>query len=217
MTVRHTRESVDPFVPWTVFLASVGAFLAALGAFGEASHWKPEWSNWVDFIIGCAFLGQAVKSAIRWRFGKHRDLRQMLVTLAASRRGGTWINRDEHLAFQASREGLFPARALAVIRIDEDSVHEIDADSPVRAAIIYEQFICFPFTHGVVRSDEAALVTVDEQGNIGGGKLPGTPGTIRSMWRTLRMPTGMGTTRARPDEVQELIAQFVAADRIGDA
>lgn len=216
MTPGQSRRPLDPLIPWVVFLTATGTLYAVLAIFGEAHHWRPEYGNYLNIIFAGSILGIAARTVIGWRFGRNRDLRRALVALLAERRGGAWLNRDEHLVFGASRQGWFPARALSVIRLDEDVQQELDSDEAVRTAVAFEQFVVFPFTRGVVRSDEALLITRDEAGDLTGGKLPGTPGTIRSLWRTLRMPRGMGTTWAQPDEVRELLSQFGTAERVGD-
>jgi hypothetical protein len=209
-------KPLDPLVPWTLYLIGCAAFLGAFGVFGEAHHWRPEWNNYLDFIAACAFLGIAARMLIGWRFGKHRDLRQALIAIAAQRCDGVWVNRDAHLVFWGHRVLSPPIRMWCVVRMDEDVTRELDTGEPVRTAVTYERFICFPFTRGVVRTHDAALVTQDADGNIGGGELPGTPGTLVWFWRTLRMPRGMGTTWAQPDEVRELLSQFGATERVGD-
>lgn len=211
-----TRKPLDPLIPWAVFVLACAAFLGVTGILGEARRWHPEYNNVISVAVGALLLGASLRTLAGWRFGKHRDLRKALVALLAQRNGGAWLNRDEHLVFGASRQGWFPAHAWSVVRLDEDVQREFDGEEAVRTAVAFEQFVIFPFTSRVVRSDEAMLIGRDEEGDITGGKLPGTPGTVRTMWRSLRMPRGIGITWAQPEEVRQLLSQFGAAERAGD-
>lgn len=218
MTTRPTRKPLDSIVPWAVTAIVIGALGFVIAAAAMAHNWRPGWGNYLIAFLAAAYLGAGARALAGWRFGKHRDLRQALITLAAQRRDGVWLNRDEHMVFWADRKFPMLMRTWTVMRLGEDVMRELDTDGPVRTAVAYERFIIFPFARTVVRADEAALVTQDEDGHIDGGNLPGTPGTLVSMWRTLRMSRhlGVGTGWAAPDQVRELVSQFTAAERMGD-
>jgi hypothetical protein len=208
-------KPLDPIVPCAAYLGACGTLLGSASIFGIAEHWRPAWSNWAGIAVAVLFLTWAARLLAGWRFGQHRDLRQALLALAAQDRKEVWLNRDAHLVFWSSRVRFWPLQAWSVTRLNEDVIGELDTAEPVRTAVTYEQFAIFPFTRGIVRSDEAVMVTRGAEGDVAVSRLPGTPGMIRSLWRTLRMPRGIGTTWAQPDEVRELITQFRAAESIG--
>ena len=219
MKLRMPRNRVP--APWAPYLWCGLAAMQVLNIWADvrpsAVAWWAAWSNWpshgprtgpylwADLALTAVFAALAVR-AFQRRRTPSRALLLALAALAAQRREGTWLNRDEHVAFAVTRHLWF----WMVNRLPEDSVDEA-VRSGEESPVLYETFICTPSAGQVIRMDDTALIA---PGGEAVRPLPGNR-SLRSLWRRTTISDGpVGTVYAPDEQVTELIAQLRAAERI---
>lgn len=126
----------DPLRFWVLaYPFAAAAFIAAL-----------DWQYLAPMVLAAGFFIWGVVNAVRWhRHSAEATARRALVALVASRTG-TWLNRDEHLLFHISRNGLPWARRWQIVRLDEDQTNGFEDFEPgsSTAPMTGEAFLCYP-------------------------------------------------------------------------
>jgi hypothetical protein len=212
----RSNRTLDPLVPWSVFMLATAAFAVAAGMFGLAHNWQPSWGAYGSFAFAGLYAYFGVRPVIEFRLSKNRHLRKILIALA-SQRQGEWLNRDEHLIFKARRVLHHPVQIWIIVRMNEDTLTE--AETGAQTPVTYERFIFMPFVIPPYHFDEAALITAKDTGDVrelDAGKLPGEPGLFTYLRRNRQMSkAGLGPRPSTADEVRELIRQLEEAEFIG--
>jgi hypothetical protein len=198
--------------PWLLGVLAVGELASFLwpvaGRAGIISY-----PRWVDGVAAAGLAALTALIVIRQRRSSWWRIRQELKQAAEARKGGEWLNRDEHQAFAVNTRWWRWIRIYMINRVPEDDAAELLSGESGEDTLAVETFVIIPGDKGVIRHDQVLLID-PETAAVRPLPSPGMFRYVRQLHKSSK-DTGFGFVFADPAQIAEVVRQLRGSEPMG--